>query len=76
MISFYISAASRNSDKIEMMRLNQPVDDEDLEEFTVPGVSDSVIASGGVLTEGNVNDILRLQQLERDFRSIKEQKVC
>lgn len=68
------SAASQTSDEIEMLRLNQGGEDEDAEESSITGKSPDSMEAGSILTEGNINDILRLQQLEKDFRSIKEQK--
>ncbi|RUS76990.1 hypothetical protein EGW08_015247, partial [Elysia chlorotica] len=68
------SAESRSSDEIEMIRLNQALEDDDGEDDSLRGKSPDNIQAGSILSESNVNDILRLQQLERDFYSIKEQK--
>ncbi|XP_005102615.1 RUN domain-containing protein 3A [Aplysia californica] len=52
------TSASRSSDEIEMLRLSGEPSGEVVQ----------------TLTEGNLNDLLRLQSLEKDFRGIKEQK--
>ncbi|CAG5120464.1 unnamed protein product [Candidula unifasciata] len=53
--------ASRYTDDIEMLRLSGKDADEDMH-------------PGTILTESNINDILRLQSLEKNVNQIKEQK--
>ncbi|CAL1538571.1 unnamed protein product [Lymnaea stagnalis] len=60
-IKYKQTSASQCSDEIEMQRLSGKLSDLDM-------------LPGNALTERNVNDILRLQALEKDFKSIKEQK--
>ena len=50
---------SHSSDEIEMLRLS----------------GKSVGEVEATLTEGNINDLLRLQTAEKDIRAVREQKV-
>ncbi|KAH9524384.1 RUN domain-containing protein 3B [Bulinus truncatus] len=61
-IKYKQMSASKSVDDLEMQLLSGKITDQNL------------LPSSAVLTENNVNDFLRLQILEKDFKSVKEQK--
>ncbi|KAK6970783.1 RUN domain-containing protein 3A [Biomphalaria glabrata] len=60
--------------KYKQMSASKSVDDLEMERLSGKAADRDILPVSAVLTENGVNDILRLHALEKDFRSIKEQK--